>query len=75
MRSTLHYPRTMPLMLDAMALSRRMARELRAPLFYVRWEDYFDCSIVEIREELNIRDAPAEGEWAWAYEEMRGSGE
>lgn len=73
MRSTLHYPRTMPLMLDAMALSRRMARELRTPLFYVRWEDYFDCSIAEIREELNIVDAPGEGAWTWAYEEMRKS--
>jgi len=73
MRSTLHYPRTMPLLLDALALARRMARELRRPLFYVRWEDYFDCSIAEIREDLNIIDAPADGEWAWAYEEMRGS--
>jgi ubiquinone biosynthesis protein Coq4 len=73
MRSTLHYPRTMPLMLDAMALARRMARELRRPLFYVNWEDYLDCTIAEVREDLNILDAPADGEWAWAYDDMRNS--
>jgi ubiquinone biosynthesis protein Coq4 len=71
MRANLHYPRTLPLLLEALALGRAMARDLRRPLFYVKWEDYWDNSVAEIREDLNIRGAPAPDAWAWAYEEMR----
>jgi ubiquinone biosynthesis protein Coq4 len=48
-----------------------MGRGLSKPLFYVKWEDYWDNTILEIREDLNIQGAPAEGAWAWAYEEMQ----
>lgn len=71
MRANLHYPCTVPLLLDALALGREMGRGLSKPLFYVKWEDYWDNSIAEIREDLNIQGAPAAGAWAWAYEEMQ----
>ena len=71
MRSSLHYPQTLGLMFDAIALGREMARALRRPLFYVKWEDYLGNTIAEIREDLNIVGAPAEGAWAWAYELMK----
>jgi ubiquinone biosynthesis protein COQ4 len=71
MRANLHYPRTVPLLLDALALGREMGRGLSKPLFYVKWEDYWDNSIAEIREDLHIRNSPEEGAWAWAYEEMQ----
>lgn len=74
MRASLHYPRTMPLLLKAMQLAHRMAQQLNQPLFYVKWEEYWDCSIDEVRADLNLKEAPEPDAWAWAYEEMRNDG-
>lgn len=71
MRANLHYPKTMPLLLEALSLSREMSLSLNQPLFYVKWEDYWDCSIEEIRQDLNIVGAPGKDAWAWAYDEMK----
>jgi ubiquinone biosynthesis protein Coq4 len=71
MRANLHYPKTMPLMMEAISRGLAMGHQLKKPLFYVNWEDYWQQTPAEIREELNIIGAPAEGEWAWAYEEMK----
>lgn len=71
MRASLHYPQTLSLLLDAIQLGREMARGLKQPLFYVKWEDYLDNTIAEIREDLHIVGAPEEGAWAWAYELMK----
>jgi ubiquinone biosynthesis protein Coq4 len=49
-----------------------MGRRLKAPLFYVRWEDYWDCQIAEIQEELGLTGGPAPGAWDWTLEVMRG---
>ncbi|WP_116366479.1 Coq4 family protein [Parahaliea mediterranea] len=74
MRATLHYPATLGLFWEAMDLARRMARALPRPLFYERWEDYWDLSIPEIRQQLGITEAPAEGAWDWAWQVMRDEG-
>jgi ubiquinone biosynthesis protein Coq4 len=71
MRANMHYQKTAPLLFDALIVGREMAKGLKRPLFFVRWEDYFGYTIEEIREALNIVGAPASGAWAWAYEEMK----
>ncbi|WP_460941459.1 hypothetical protein [Parahaliea aestuarii] len=43
---------------------------MRRPLFYERWEDYWDASITEIRQQLGLTEAPKAGEWDWAWEVM-----
>lgn len=72
MRANLHYPATMPAMLDAMKVGVDVGRNLKQPLFYVRWEDFWDCQIAEIQEELGIIGGPAPGAWDWTLEAMRG---
>jgi len=71
MRATLHYPETLPLFWDGVDLARRMAKALPQPLFYERWEDYWDISIAEIRQQLAITEAPKMGEWDWAWDAMK----
>lgn len=70
MRATLHYPETLPLFWEAIDRARRMARALPRPLFYERWEDYWDMGIPAIREHLGITEAPQDGEWDWAWQAM-----
>jgi hypothetical protein len=38
----------------------------------VKWEDYFDLPIVEVREALGITEAPPDGHWEWTYEAATG---
>lgn len=71
MRANLHYPKTLPLMMEAVSRGLAMGHQLNKPLFFVNWEDYWHHTPAQIREELNIVGAPAEGEWAWSYEEMK----
>jgi ubiquinone biosynthesis protein COQ4 len=61
MQANLHHPKTMPLLLQALDLGRKMALHLKKPLFYARWENYLKYTIAEIREELGITGAPKEG--------------
>jgi hypothetical protein len=40
-----------------------MARRLKKPLTYVRWEDHMDQQVDEIRAEFGIEGFPEEGAW------------
>ena len=44
----------------------------KKPLFMIRWEDYLDWQIADIREEFNFQDGPPEGYWDWTFEAARG---
>ena len=59
MRANLHYPKAVPAMLEAIRIGHEMGDNLKRPLFYVKWEDYFHNTIAEIREDLNIVVAPS----------------
>jgi len=72
MRSSLHYPKTMPLFFEAMTLGVQMGRQMKKPLVLVRWEDYVEWPLAEVRADLNIVGSPEKGAWDWSYEEMRG---
>jgi len=72
MRAALHYPRTLPAFLEGIAIGQRMGAKLKRPLVMVKWEDYFDLPIHEVRETLGITDAPPDGHWEWTYEATTG---
>jgi len=38
----------------------------------IRWEDYLDWQIAEIREEFHFEDGPEAGAWEWTFEAFRG---
>src|SRR5262245_17337405 len=44
-RAAMHYPKTLPVFLEALRYGNEMGTALRRPLFLVRWEDYFDRTI------------------------------
>lgn len=72
MRASLHYPKALPAMLDAVRIGTEMGEKLKQPLFFVKWEDYFHNTIAEIREDLNLVGAPEYGRWDWTLDYMRG---
>lgn len=72
MRANLHYPETMPALLKGLTMGVTMGRQLKQPLFYVKWEDYWDWNIADIQEELHLTGGPAKGEWDWVLEAMNG---
>lgn len=72
MRSALHYTKTMPLFFEAMTTGVNMGQHMKKPLVLVRWEDYLDWPLAQVREDLNIVGSPEPGAWDWSYEEMRG---
>ena len=70
LRAAMHYPRALPAFLEALRFGNEAGSSLARPLFLMRWEDYLDRPIVDIRRELNIPDAP-EGCWAWTEDAWR----
>jgi ubiquinone biosynthesis protein Coq4 len=72
MRASLHYPKALPAMLEAIRIGTEMGDKMKKPLFFVKWEDYFHNTIAEIREDLNLVGAPKEGLWDWTLDYMRG---
>ena len=72
MRSNLHYPETMPAMLEALRIGIEMGRKLKTPFFYVKWEDYWDWQIADIQEELGLTGGPEKGVWDWTLQAMVG---
>lgn len=72
LRSALHYCKTMPLFFEAITLGLEMGRRMKKPLVFMRWEDYLDWPMAELRADLNIVGSPAKGAWDWSFDEMRG---
>jgi ubiquinone biosynthesis protein COQ4 len=72
MKTGFHYPKVMPAYLDGLRIGTEMASRIDKPLFYVKWEKYWNVSIAEIREDLNFSGFPPKGIWDWTYEGWRG---
>ena len=72
MRVACHYPAVLPAMLEGFARGQALGRKQPKPLFMVRWEDWIDRQVSEIREAFNFEDGCAEGYWDWTHEAARG---
>lgn len=70
-RNALHYPATMPVMLEAMQKGIEFGRALKKPLFMVNWEDYLDWPLEAIATELGFTRGPGDG-WAWTSDASAG---
>lgn len=68
MRSNLHFPHMLGAYLEAIARAHTMAEKLKRPLLFLKWEDYFDWQIADIREEFHMNQAPAKGHWDWTFD-------
>lgn len=72
MRAACHYPQIVPAMLEGIAIGHAVGKCQSKPLFMIKWEDWIDTSVEEVREELGFRDGPAKGHWDWTYGAARG---
>lgn len=72
MRLACHYGHVVPAYLEGIALGRALGEKQKRPLFMVRWEDYLDWTIADIREEFHFEDGPDEGHWTWTFEASTG---
>jgi ubiquinone biosynthesis protein COQ4 len=63
-RDSLHYPATLPTMLEAVRMGIQAGESVNKPLFMVDWEDYLDWPLAEIAAHLNIKRGPATA-WDW----------
>jgi ubiquinone biosynthesis protein COQ4 len=70
-RTLLQYPRGGQVILEATSLGVEMAKRLKRPLIMVRWEDYMDWPLEEIRSHFGLEGAPAEGAWDWVYDAVQ----
>jgi ubiquinone biosynthesis protein COQ4 len=70
-RNSLHYPATMPVMLEAMQRGIEFGRALKKPLFMVNWEDYLDWTLEAIAGELGVTRGPGDA-WAWTSDASAG---
>lgn len=71
MKTALHYPKVMPVFLESLKRGIELG-ESCVPLYSVKYEDYFDWTIADIREELKMSGAPQPGEWEWTFKEWVG---
>jgi len=68
MRMACHYGLVLPAYLEGIARGRALGEKQKRPLFMIKWEDYFDWQMEDIREEFSFQDGPPEGYWEWTYE-------
>lgn len=71
-RAGLHYPNVLPTLLEGMARGQALGAKQKKPFFMIRWEDYLDWQVKDIREEFHFEDGPEDGAWEWTYEAFRG---
>jgi ubiquinone biosynthesis protein Coq4 len=72
MRMACHYGHVVPAYLDGIARGRALGEKQKRPLFMVRWEDYLDWTIADIRKEFRFEDGPEDGYWTWTFEASKG---
>jgi ubiquinone biosynthesis protein COQ4 len=65
MKAGLHYAEVLATFYEAIRAGIEMGVSLERPLFLLRWEDYFDWPIAEIRSYLKLAGSPAVGAWNW----------
>lgn len=71
-RCGLHYPKAMPALLEAISRGYMLGMKQKKPLFMVRWEEYLDWPIDDIRAEFHFEDGPAPGHWDWVNQAFKG---
>lgn len=71
-RSGLHYPKTLPALLEGISRGYAMGAKQAKPLFMIRWEDHLDKSLTEIRAEFGFEDGPEPGHWDCTSAEFKG---
>ncbi|AGH48503.1 MULTISPECIES: Coq4 family protein [Sphingomonadales] len=71
-RAGLHYPDVLPTLLEGLARGYAVGAKQKKPFFMIRWEDYLDWQVSDIREEFNFQDGPELGAWEWTYDAFRG---
>ncbi len=71
-RSGLHYPRTLPALLEGLSRGYALGAKQKKPLFMIRWEDHLDRQLSDIRAEFGFEDGPAPGYWDWVFQEFKG---
>jgi ubiquinone biosynthesis protein COQ4 len=72
MKINLHSPHLMSEFLKAVSVGVKMADGMSRPLLVNDWRDYLGWTLPQIREELNILDAPPPGTWEWTNDASRG---
>ena len=72
MRSNCHYPAVVPAMLEGFALGHAVGSKQKQPFFMIRWEDWIDTSIEDVRRHFGFEDGPAPGHWDWVHEAAKG---
>ncbi|WP_157216844.1 Coq4 family protein [Flavisphingomonas formosensis] len=65
MKSSLFYPESLVLEMEAEDIGAAQGRNWKYPLFLVPYRDYLDWKIVDLREELGITAAPPSGYWKY----------
>lgn len=71
-RSGLHYPKTLPSLLEGISRGYALGAKQTKPLFMVRWEDHIDRQLSDIRAEFGFEDGPEPGYWDWVFKEFKG---
>jgi ubiquinone biosynthesis protein Coq4 len=71
-RAALHYPAVLPTMYEGIARGHALGDKQKKPLFMIRWEDYLDWQVDDIREEFSFEDGPEKGSWDWTFDAFRG---
>lgn len=72
MRFNCHYPSAVPAMLEGFALGHAVGTRQKRPFFMIRWEDWLDTPVTEIRAHFGFEDGPPPGHWDWVREAARG---
>jgi ubiquinone biosynthesis protein Coq4 len=65
MRTACHYPAMLSALMDAWAIALQIGGRLEKPLYMVKWEDYLDWQLTDIREEFRLQGVPPQGTWDW----------
>lgn len=71
-RCGLHYADTMPALLEAISRGYALGMKQAKPLFMIRWEDYLDWQMEDIRAEFHFEDGPPPGHWDWVFATFKG---
>ncbi len=68
MRSALHYPKVIPVQMEAEDRGAAQGNNWKLPLMMLPWRDLIDVSVDEIRQQYGVTDAPPPGHWDWSNE-------
>lgn len=71
-RSGLHYSETLPALLEGFSRGYQLGMKQKKPFFMIRWEDYLDWQIADIRKEFGFEDGPEAGYWDWIHKAFKG---